>query len=208
MSLHHQVALRCPSAAYDSPACPSLTLNQVSVLRSASLNTSRCLNNHSGALCATCEAGFTHKSSDNSCAACSDYSQIEESYGISVSSFMVLLLVALFALVGMYYNQRALLSKIKGEVFTSIKIVIGLVQVLTMLKGVLSLVFPPNAQHTLSFVGLLALNIHSVLQFDCLLGAPLSLLPPLLPLLLLLLLLLLSVSKFVLLMSRPHLNCM
>ena len=52
-------------------------------------------------------------------------------------------------------------------VSTNIKIVLGLMQVMALLKSVLNIVYPPEPEHVMSFMGLVTADISAVLQFDC-----------------------------------------
>jgi hypothetical protein len=149
-----QVVLRCPGENSDSPACPAM------VLDSPSTSNLACLDNHAGTLCATCEVGFSLRVGDNSCAACNHNSRIE----------VVLLIFAMVAVVGAAYHQRKLLRKLKDELLTLVKILLGLLQVHTMLKLVLNIVFPSNIQPVLRVVAVLAIDTRSLFQVDCTLG--------------------------------------
>jgi hypothetical protein len=158
-----QVVLRCPSAAYGSPACPAL------LLRPGVTKGRTCLGNHAGVLCAVCKPDFSRRSSDNSCEPCSaGTSAIRADFGLSIGSFLGFLSIVVLIIVSLGYWQRARLRWIKREVGTNLRIIIGLLQVLALLKDALSLVFPSQARHAFSYAALLCADIHSLVRFDCL----------------------------------------
>eukprot|EP01047_Picozoa_sp_COSAG01_P022953 COSAG01_NODE_1381_length_10520_cov_2.661710_16_plen_690_part_00 len=158
-----RVALRCPSAAYDAPACPELALLPGAVKGRT------CLGNHTGVLCAICAADFSRKSSDNSCESCSGGSNsIRADFGLSAAVFGVVVLTFLLGLLALLYWQRARLRWAKHEMGTNLRIVLGLLQVLALLKDVLSLVFPPGARHAFGYAALLTADVQSLVRFDCL----------------------------------------
>jgi Leucine-rich repeat (LRR) protein len=162
-----RVALRCPSAAYGRPACPSMRLDV-----GATADNLTCLRNHTGWLCAQCVSGFSHKASDNSCTRCADATTIKNSFGISGWSLLVLVaLVVALAVFAFKLLQRAksshYLQQVKKELNTSVKIVLGLLQVLSLLKDSLSLVYPPEPAHAMSYAALFTADLRSLVKLDC-----------------------------------------
>jgi hypothetical protein len=156
-----QIVLRCPSGGFESSACPRLDLSPLSPQSSV------CLKNHTGILCAVCVPGFslTH---GNLCVPCDANGIIKAHFGLSIGWFVALLTFLAACIVTVCYQQRLRIKRVKREVYTQVKIMLGLLQIIALLKDVLSLVFPPNAQHMLNFAALVSADIHSLINFDCL----------------------------------------
>lgn len=155
-------AYRCPGASYGESVCPSLTLNESEIIS----NLSSCRAHHSGVLCASCESQHSLQK-NNSCIPCNDYDNIRTHFGVSVTWFVVIVAVGMMSILAMFRSQQVLLNRIKAELKVNAKIVLGLAQVLVLLKDVLDLMFPPPAQHAHSYAAIFAADVHSLVQFDC-----------------------------------------
>ena len=121
-----------------------------------------------GRLCNVCEEGFSRRSKDGTCVPCTNYGQIEADFGMPVGWFVLLLCACAAATAAVLHPQKARLLRAKRAVYTNAKIALGLAQVLSLLKDVLNLMFPPPARHALSFAALLSADVHALVQFDCL----------------------------------------
>lgn len=160
-----QFAFRCPHVAYDDSACPALRLFP----RNVSMRSMLCLADHTGPLCSLCKDGFSLQIGDNVCVPCSLSlsSTIEQHFGVSIGLLFCILILSVCAIIGLIRLQGRLLQTIKAEVYITGKIVLGLLQVLALLKDVLSIVFPPNATRALNFASLVSIDVHTLIQLDC-----------------------------------------
>jgi leucine-rich repeat protein SHOC2 len=158
----------CPNANYGTPdACPSITINHSDAVRASNFSVASCGTNHSGHLCATCQAGCSRKRSDNSCSLCTDLSVWRSHFGLTLQWFIAVmtLAAAVVATIGVLLKSR--IKTLKGLINTNLRIVLGLLQVIGLLKEVLNIVYPPNPQHVLGFANLFTLDVHSLVEFDC-----------------------------------------
>ena len=157
-----QTALRCPSTAYDDVlACPSLRLHATTTANQT------CSSNHTGQLCTMCEPGYSLQASDNRCVVCRDLSGIKDHFGVSVTVFIVASVGILLVFIGIVYCHWTAIKEAKASVFPSVRIVLGLLQVLALLADVLNIVYPAPATHVLNYAGLLTGDVRSLVQFDC-----------------------------------------
>ena len=158
-----QFAYRCPSAAYENVTCPPMLLDATF----NSTSDAHCRWNHTGALCAVCEQGFSRRNSDGSCKQCNDASVFRDHFGLSRNQFAVLVLGAALLLGGSVYWQRDRLKRAKQQISTLLKIALGLSQVLALLKDVLNIVFPPAPRHTMSYAAMFTADLNALYEFDC-----------------------------------------
>eukprot|EP01044_Picomonas_judraskeda_P002936 COSAG03_NODE_226_length_10318_cov_14.007925_2_plen_1266_part_00 len=158
-----QFAYRCPSAAYNDATCPPMLLDA----RFNPTSDARCRWNHTGALCAVCDQGFSRRKSDGSCKRCSDSSVFQDHFGLSRKQFAAVVLAAALLLGGSIYWQRDGLKRAKQRISTMLKIALGLSQVLALLKDVLNLVFPPAPRHTMSYAAMFTADLNALYEFDC-----------------------------------------
>ena len=170
-----QVAFACPSKA----ACPPLRLvpppspdSGISVVV-AEERTLTCAKNHTGALCGACVDGFSLKESDDSCSLCGGTQSSNVTFfGLSTVWFIVLLVLAIgLVLCGLWQLKayRRLLEVLKEEVQTMAKIVLGQLQVLVLMRGVLNLVFPLQQQQAMNLASVFTLEVRRIAPaFDCL----------------------------------------
>jgi hypothetical protein len=154
-----QLAFQCPSTT----ACPALRLAP------SALPAAACVGNHSGALCAACQHGFSLRASTAQCLLCHD--ERATFLGVSLVWFALLLVaVAGLLLYGLWRlkSYHILVLVLKSEVETMAKIVLGMLQVLVLLRDVLDLVFPPAQQSAMSFAALFTLDVQRLMpSFDC-----------------------------------------
>jgi hypothetical protein len=155
-----QVAFRCLAALAADSACPPLSLR-------AKANVSACSGQHTGRLCASCKPNFWLDRKSDSCRQCGKDSNIRVRYGLPSWAFLLLVLLSPLPLVGIAAAQRKRIRRFKSDAFTNVKIVLGLAQVLSLLQGVLDIALPPNTQTTLGYMGLLTLDVRSLLQLEC-----------------------------------------
>jgi Leucine-rich repeat (LRR) protein len=159
-----QIALRCPGLAANLSACPVLRLTQTET--TANL---KCKTHHTGHLCAVCEKQFSLRESDNNCVPCNASDRVKSHFGISAGWFSLLMMTAVVLLIGSLYKLKSYsrVQKVKEELQTPCKILLGLMQVLALLKDVLNLVFPPNPRHVMSYAELVTVDVRSLVMFDC-----------------------------------------
>jgi hypothetical protein len=159
-----QIALRCPGLASNLSACPALRLTRTEM--SANL---MCKTHHTGHLCAVCERQFSLRDSDNTCIACDASDQVKSHFGISAGWFSVLIVTVAALFVGVLFKLKNLgrVQKVKEELQTPCKIMLGQLQVLALLKDELNLVFPPNPRHVMSYAELFTADVRSLVMFDC-----------------------------------------
>jgi len=123
----------------------------------------RCLGNHTGRMCAPCSAGFFLKASDDSCVSCTTVPDASASSVLSAMISGVLLVVGAAAL----WRNRKRIRRVKAEFSTNLKIVLGLMQVLVLLKDTLNLVFPPQPQEMLSKFAVFTADFQGLLKLQC-----------------------------------------
>lgn len=156
-----QWIFQCPNAGYQEASCPEKRLD------AAQAHNSSCLLNHTGALCDLCLPGYSRKMSDNSCVDCVDYHRIQNQFGVSLHWLIFWgILAAAVSAVSVYAGQK-IIKKVKNELFTNLKICLGLAQVLSLLKDVLSLVFPPQPQHVFSYAAVSTMDLRIIFALDC-----------------------------------------
>eukprot|EP01050_Picozoa_sp_SAG11_P006736 SAG11_NODE_536_length_8674_cov_6.314985_5_plen_465_part_00 len=59
------------------------------------------------------------------------------------------------------------LARLKRQIFTNIKIMLGLAQVMSLLSSVLDMLYPPQPQQALNYLALVALDVSEILQLSC-----------------------------------------
>ena len=163
-----QWAFNCPSVGYSGSSCPQLSLASArSDSSTANATETRCNGEHNGRLCSTCRSHYSRKSSDNSCTRCANVQLIETEFGLSIEQLIGLIGGAAAVVVSIVRSQKDRIKRIKREIYTNCKIIIGLAQILALLKDVLSMVFPPAPQHAMSFAALATTDLRSLVQLDC-----------------------------------------
>jgi hypothetical protein len=83
------------------------------------------------------------------------------------NSLCVVVVLSCTILVACCKRLRMSILKNREELQTPIKIVMGLMQVLALLKAVLNLVFPPAPHHAMSYAALLTVDVRDIFHFDC-----------------------------------------
>eukprot|EP01047_Picozoa_sp_COSAG01_P051076 COSAG01_NODE_5227_length_4401_cov_2.333333_2_plen_1260_part_00 len=153
-----QFAFRCPYGH----SCPQVQL--------ATTNYSAydCPEGHNGVLCEACRPGFSSRGNENRvCQPCALHDYSNEAFGINAYwAFAALSLVVLVA-AAIVHTQWVRLKKAKREFFTNFRILLGWAQVLSLLSGVLDLVFPHNSKPTMSIISLAVVDIGSLVHFEC-----------------------------------------
>jgi hypothetical protein len=161
-----RTAFRCPYAELNdnSATCPSIVLPVVQ-----SNQQPPCRGNHMGALCAVCQPQFTrHTSSNNRCERCSHDSYSKAMFGISTVWFVIVTLAAVLAVGCLLWFARQHIESLKALVWTHAKILLGWAQVISLLSGVLDIVYPPHARTALSAASLAVADLRGVVRLDCL----------------------------------------
>jgi uncharacterized membrane protein len=156
-------AFRCPYAEINdtNATCPSMALPAVVQ--------PPCLGNHTGELCAVCQPRFTrHASSDNRCERCSDASYSEAIFGIPTAWLVVVTLAAVLILGTLLWFARERIRSAKALVWTHARILLGWAQVISLLSGVLDIVYPPHARTALSAASLAVADLRGIVRLDCL----------------------------------------
>ena len=159
-------AFRCPYAEVTTNdadvSCPPIVLP-------VNMTQPPCRDNHTGELCAVCEPHFTrHASSDNRCELCSTQSYSEAMFGISrwwLATAAVLVVLLLGAV--LWYTRQKLME-LKALVYVHIRILVGWAQVLSLLSGVLDIVYPSRARTALGTAALLVADLRGFVRLDCL----------------------------------------
>ena len=190
-----QYAFRCPSAEFETGGCPPLGLQPVEQeeaelqsdveLAEAAMSAGRldaaaadieaaerleavvvdglqCLGNHTGRMCAPCSAGFFLKASDDSCVSCT----VPETSAASVLSVVLSGLLLTGGAAALWRN-RTRIRRAKAEFSTNLKIMLGLMQVLVLLKDTLNLVFPPEPQEMLSMAAVFTADFQGLVNLEC-----------------------------------------
>jgi hypothetical protein len=156
-------AFRCPYVEVNSSGatCPAMMLPVAAQ--------PACRDNHIGELCAICQPHFSrHTSSDNRCESCSADSYAEAVFGISRVWFAVAaVLVALSLGAALWYVRQRLLA-LKVLVYVHVRILLGWAQVLSLLSGVLDIVYPPHARTALGVASLVVADLRGFVRLDCL----------------------------------------
>jgi Leucine-rich repeat (LRR) protein len=155
---HVQVAYRCPRSTFNGSFCPTLALAGAS-------NVSRCLEGHHGPLCSCCD--HTLWQHNGECISCKSASVIQEHFGVSGTVLTILSILMLGSLTAFLASQRQRVKRIKDEGFTNVRIVLGLLQVLSLLREVLDIVFPSQVQVALSYTQLFTVDVQGLVALDC-----------------------------------------
>jgi hypothetical protein len=156
-------AFRCPYAEINdtSKTCPSIALPVVVQ--------PPCRGNHTGELCVVCQPRFTrHASSDNRCERCSDDSYSEAVFGIPTGWLVAATLAVVLAVGALLWFARERIRSAKALVWTHARILLGWAQVISLLSGVLDIVYPPHARTALSAASLAVADLRGVVRLDCL----------------------------------------
>ena len=163
---HAQVVFSCPSAG----DCPEITLPGASESgppedEESSTVGSTCPNDHTGLLCAECSGGYSHQGlTENTCSQCRQTAEyIENTFNMPVGWFAVMVIAVVG--VGAYVAFR-LQSHLKW-LKTNARILIGSLQVLSLLPAVLQLVFPGGSGKLFSFFALAVVDIRDIVRFEC-----------------------------------------
>eukprot|EP01047_Picozoa_sp_COSAG01_P084516 COSAG01_NODE_18173_length_1095_cov_3.131526_2_plen_200_part_01 len=128
-----------------------------------------CRGNHAGELCAVCQPQFTrHASSDNRCERCSDASYSEAIFGLPTAWLVVVLVAVVLAVGALLWFARERIRSAKALVWTHARILLGWAQVISLLSGVLDIVYPPHARTALSAASLAVADLRGVVRLDCL----------------------------------------
>jgi len=128
-----------------------------------------CGGNHAGELCAVCKPRFTrHANSDNRCEPCHDDSYAQAVFGMSGWLLMVVAVVVMVAFGAALWYARQKLMALKVLVYVHIRILLGWAQVLSLLSGVLDIVYPDRARTALGAAALFVADLRGVIRLDCL----------------------------------------
>jgi hypothetical protein len=128
-----------------------------------------CRDHHTGVLCAVCEPNFTrHANSDNRCEPCLEDSYAQAVFGISGWVLMILgVLVVVSFGVALWYVRQTLIT-LKALIYVHIRILLGWAQVLSLLSGVLDIVYPDRARTALGAAALFVADLRGFVRLDCL----------------------------------------
>eukprot|EP01052_Picozoa_sp_SAG31_P000188 SAG31_NODE_6_length_43291_cov_191.503496_2_plen_1028_part_00 len=157
----------------DQVVCPRIELSLSNIERNASQ--AQCANNMTGWLCGSCADHYSRTPTANakmSCTSCKDLDAlhaIRVDRAIFVVGVLVVLGLGCKVLSWLVSEHNTFLYPVQiiwREVSTNAKILIGLAQVLSLLSGVLDLLFPhPEVMETLS---LATANLNQLFRFECL----------------------------------------
>jgi hypothetical protein len=152
-------AFRCPYAEIKdaNATCPSMAL-PVIVQPS-------CLGNHTDELCANCLPEMWV--SGGLCKPCDAGATADRRSPLAILFIVCGLLAVTGLSIRLLKSQKSRVLRMKADAFTNVKIVLGLAQVLTLLRDVLNIVFPPAPAAALSYMGLLTVDVKSLMQFRC-----------------------------------------
>ena len=158
-----QLVFSCP---YGSTDCPEIKLGALPANRSDDLS---CPGHHSGALCASCVEGFNRRGSrDSVCSRCADVSNyIQTQYGLRPGWFAAVLSATALLVGGSLYLLWPKVMLLKAEMKTNLRILLGSVQVLSLMPTVLEMVFPPQPRAALSFTTLVVADLKNVMRTEC-----------------------------------------
>ena len=145
-----QLVFRCPATAAGnnsvSDGCPALPLpTRGSFWRGALA----CRYPHTGMLCGACVRP-DYRLRGRSCERCDHVSQLTRDFGLHPLGLLAVGAAAVAAACGAVWAMRGWLARLKQLVFTNLKIVLGLAQVLSLLSEVLDLLFPPQPRKALN----------------------------------------------------------
>ena len=195
MSGRPQYAFKCPSAEFEAGGCPPLGLQPVATeeteleadaaqaeeamsegqldaaeddleaaerLETVIMDGLECLGNHTGRLCAPCRSGFFLKASDDTCISCARP-------GSTASTVVTVLLYGTVLTAGAFtlWRHRKRIRRVKAEFSTNLKILLGLMQILVLLKDTLNLVFPPQPQKLLSVFSIFTADVQGLFKLEC-----------------------------------------
>jgi hypothetical protein len=179
-----QFAFKCQGAETDHlcPAIDVLSLSSEEYFqpsnRTNGINGSiACPGRQIGRLCGGCKPGSTrgHGSvvCNNNCTKDWSFMQRDlERLGLSPPLFICLItativLVTLAAYILHHFGFIKSILNAKKDINTHLKIMLGLVQVLTLLSEMLDVLFPPQPQAAMETMSVFTLDIHRLVQLDC-----------------------------------------
>ena len=158
-------AFRCPYADITTnsanASCPSMVLPVTTQ--------PLCRGNHTGELCAVCEPKFTrHANSDNRCEPCIEDSYAQAVFGVSGWLLMIFAVLVMVSFgVALWYVRQKLMA-LKTLIYVHIRILLGWAQVLSLLSGVLDIVYPDRARTALGAAALFVADLRGFVRLDCL----------------------------------------
>ena len=145
-----QLVFRCPATAAGnnsvSDGCPALPLPTGGPFWRGAL---ACRYPHTGMLCGACVRP-DYRLRGRSCERCDHVSQLTRDFGLHPLGLLAVGAAAVAAACGAVWAMRGWLARLKQLVFTNLKIVLGLAQVLSLLSEVLDLLFPPQPRKALN----------------------------------------------------------
>eukprot|EP01050_Picozoa_sp_SAG11_P005155 SAG11_NODE_353_length_10348_cov_6.938335_7_plen_385_part_00 len=155
-----------------SPCMPYTLRARLEEPVNTTTNVFACAKYHRGRLCAECIKDYSHKASDSTCIDCHGWNgdHIEEQFGLRPWQLIGIGLVVAALVASIVWSRREWIAWLRAEVYANVRIVLGLLQVLSLLREVLDVIWPPSAQQTLSYVALLTVDIRSLLSLDCYMG--------------------------------------
>ena len=103
---------------------------------------------HTGVLCGACAQNYRLRG--RSCEKCSHMSQVTQDFGLDPIGLLAVGVAAIALACAAVWMMRGWLVRLKQLVFTNVKIVLGLAQVLSLLSEVLDLLFPSQPRKALN----------------------------------------------------------
>jgi hypothetical protein len=102
------------------------------------------------------------------CVQCNELQHTLKRFGGAVTVTVAAVTVAVLVTIAtVTWWQREILAKIRAEVRTNLRIGLGLLQVLSLLKSVLDIVFPPTFGVPLSYAGVATADLRIFVSLDC-----------------------------------------
>jgi hypothetical protein len=156
-----QFVFHCP----EGKMCPSFNLSA----RGVEENRTECLGNHTGTLCDACKQHHSRQGfSDNVCHPCGSVLQYTEAVlGMRWQEFAGWASGTLVLCYLVYWSQKVRIRRMKSQVFANCRILIGSLQVLSLLEHTLDLVYPDSASFGLSAASLAVGNVMSFFRYSC-----------------------------------------
>ena len=167
------IAFQCPNFKVGATSrCPEIHISTVSAAN-RSLDCLEPDEHWTGRLCGACEVGTVKKNHGrySTCVTCTTqsaaFSKVAQHLGMSSTALAIALVLVVVAVFGTARAMRHSLRQLKTHCFTNVKILLGLIQVLSLIQGVLYILFPPVAAETVHGLSVFTLDMKRVFQTEC-----------------------------------------
>ena len=159
-----QFIFRCLSTA----ACPSTPIQPTEDYNLTALG---CPPHYSGRMCGYCSPGYTSSWDRVHCNRCTSglFGSLESTtaFGMPIWLCLAVLLTVAAVISYVLWVFRLTVVRLKTELMTNLKILVGLFQILSLIPNVLGILFPPRPHAAMNTMGLVTADIRNLIQLSC-----------------------------------------